>query len=83
MRRYVVLPYQHIPFSGHTGRGRTIDAILDSGLWWPDLWETVNYADKHCIECKANRAKPHVTGLLRSREYDGPFRYLIIDFVGP
>ena len=29
------------------------------------------------------KGRPIAAGLMRSREYDGPFRYLIVDFVGP
>ena len=83
LRRYVLLQYHVTPFSGHRGRNQTVEAILDSGLWWPDLWENMNYVWKHSLEDKAIRSKPYVIGLVRSREYDGPFRYIIIDFVGP
>ena len=58
LRRYVLLQYHVTPFSGHRGRNQTVEAILDSGLWWPDLWENVNYVWKHCLECKAIRSKP-------------------------
>ena len=37
LRRYVALQYHVTPFSGHRGRNQIVDAILDSGLWWPDL----------------------------------------------
>ena len=43
----------------------------------------VNWVVKNCWLCKINKGKPYVTGAQRSREYDGPFRYLVIDYVGP
>ena len=83
LRRYVVLVYHCLPTGAHRDRDRTINAILDSGLWWDGIWTTCNTVIKACWICRVNKSKPFVTGLQRSREYDGPFRYLVIDFVGP
>ena len=83
LRRYVVLIYHCPPTGAHRDRDRTIAAILDSGFWWDGLWNTVNSLIRFCWVCKVNKAKPYVTGLQRSRDFDGPFRYLVIDFVGP
>ena len=83
LRRHVVLQFHSTAFSGHRGRDATAESILEAGLWWSALWDDVSFVCKHCIECKKVRGKPYVTGHVRSREYDGPFRYLIIDFVGP
>jgi len=83
LRRYVVLTYHITPMSGHRGRDKTLEAIMTSGLWWSDMGSTVNQVVSNCWECRKEKAVPYVSGLQRSRDYDGPFRYLIIDFVGP
>ena len=83
LRRLVVLTYHIAPMSGHRGRQKTIEAIMTSGLWWNDMSHTVNQIISGCWECKREKAVPYVSGLSRSRDYDGPFRFLIIDFVGP
>ena len=83
MRWYTLSMYHLSPMSGHRGRDATCRAIMDSGLWWSSLWNDCDKFIKACIECRKTRAKPHITGHVRSREYDGPFRYLIIYFVGP
>ena len=38
---------------------------------------------RHCLVCSNTKGHVLVTGHQRSREYDGPFRYLIVDYVGP
>ena len=83
LRRYVVMVYHVTQFCGHRDRDSTIGALLDSGLWWSEMYMTVNTVIKHCWICIASKSRPIVTGLMRSRDYDGPFRYLIFDFVGP
>ena len=52
-------------------------------MWWSTLYKDVGMVVRHCLLCACNKGKPMVTGHQRSREYDGPFRYLLIDFVGP
>ena len=47
------------------------------------MYKDVALLVRHCLHCAGNKGKPLVVGHQRSREYDGPFRYLIIDFVGP
>ena len=42
----------------------------------------LGYGGLRCIST-SEKSIPLVTGHQRTREYDGPFRYLIIDFVGP
>ena len=83
LRRYVVMVYHVTQFCGHRDRDGTIGALMDSGLWWSNMYDTVNTVIKHCWICIAAKSRPIVTGLMRSRDYDGPFRYLIIDFIGP
>ncbi len=47
------------------------------------MYHDVQGVVRCCIICRSVKEKPLVTGRQRSREYDGPFRYLVIDFVGP
>ena len=47
------------------------------------MFNDVNTYVRACIICSSAKARPVVTGHQRSREYAGPFRYLMIDFVGP
>ena len=42
LRRYVVMVYHVTPFCGHRDRDSTVNALMDSGLWWPDMYTTVN-----------------------------------------
>eukprot|EP00974_Lingulodinium_polyedra_P110186 10657897-Lingulodinium_polyedra.AAC.1 len=56
---------------------------MDSGLRWDGMRQTVNAVVKNRWLCRVNNSRPYVAGAQRSREYDGPFRYLVIDFVGP
>ena len=67
----------------HRSRDRTMQAIIDGGLWWQKLFADVQGAVRGCIVCASEKTQPLVSGHQRSREYDGPFRYLIIDFIGP
>ena len=83
LRRYVILIFHCTPVGPHRDRERTIDAIQDAGLWWSTLYKEVQALLRHCLICASNKARPLVTGHQRSREYDGPFRFLIIDYVGP
>ena len=57
--------------------------ILDSGLWWQHMSSDVNAVVRNCWECRMNKNSPLVSGSQRSRDYDGPFRFLTIDYVGP
>jgi len=83
LRRYVILSFHCTAMGPHRSRDRTMQAIQDAGLWWAKLYSDVQGAVRGCLICREAKAAPLVTGHLRSREYDGPFRYLIIDFVGP
>lgn len=83
LRRYVILIFHCTPVGPHLGRERTLQAIQDAGLWWPSLYKEVQSVIRHCLICASNKAQPIVSGHQRAREYDGPFRFLIIDFVGP
>ena len=83
LRRYVILVFHCTAMSIHKDRDRTVQSIVDAGLWWSKMHVDVGTAVRHCQLCKCAKGKHLVTGHQRTREYDGPFRYLIIDFVGP
>jgi len=83
LRRYIILTFHCTPMGPHRSRDRTVQAIMDAGCWWQRLYQDVQALLRACIICKSVKDKPLVTGHQRSREYDGPFRYIIIDYVGP
>ena len=83
LRKYIVLLYHCTALGPHRGRDRTMQAILEAGLWWKNLYNDVQGIVKSCLVCLDDKSQPLVTGHQRSREYDGPFRYLMVDFVGP
>ena len=83
LRRYVITIFHCTPLGPHRDRDRTVQAIQDAGLWWQKMHTDVGSYVRHCLVCASAKARPIVTGHQRSRDYDGPFRYLIIDFVGP
>ena len=83
LRRYVIISHHCAPLGGHKDRDRTLNAITDAGLWWKDLRADIDALIKNCLVCKVAKSRPVVTGFMRSRESDGPFRVLVINFVGP
>ena len=83
LRKYIITIFHCTPLGPHRDRDRTVHAIQDAGLWWQKMHTDVGLYVRHCLVCASAKARPIVTGHQRSREYDGPFRYLIIDFVGP
>ena len=83
LRRHVVMMFHFTPHGPHLGRDRTVHAILDAELWWQNLYKDVQALCRTCLVCQSQKNAPLITGHQRSREYDGPFRYLVIDFVGP
>ena len=83
LRRYILLLFHCTAMLPHQGVGKTVAAILDAGLWWAGLKKDAAAMIAQCLVCSSNKGMPLITGHQRSREYDGPFRYLIIDFVGP
>ena len=83
LRRYILLLFHCTAMLPHQGVTKTVNAILDAGLWWAGLKKDVAAMIAQCLVCSANEGMTLITGHQRSREYDGPFRYLIIDFVGP
>ncbi len=83
LRRWIILVVHNTAVSTHLGRDKTIQAIMDRGLWWQHMYQDVSDVVRTCITCRSEKGSALVTGHLRTREYDGPFRYLIIDFVGP
>ena len=83
LRRYVLISHHCSPMGGHKDRDRTFGAITDAGLWWKDLRTDIDALIKNCLVCRVAKSRPLVTGFMRSRESDGPFRVLIMDFIGP
>ena len=83
LHRYIVMVFHYTAVGPHRGRERTYQAIQDAGLWWPTLFRDVSGFRRNCQICRNATGKPLVTGHQRTREYDGPFRFLMIDFVGP
>ena len=83
LRRFVIQCFHETAMGPHKDRDRTVSSIQDAGVWWSTLYTEVSVYVRGCLICSAAKARPLITGHLRSREYDGPFRYLIIDFVGP
>ena len=83
LRRYIVIMFHETALGPHRDRDRTVQAIHDAGVWWRKLYTDVNAYIRQCLVCSSAKSRPMVTGHQRSRDYDGPFRYLLIDFVGP
>ena len=83
LRRYVIMLAHSSGTGGHRDRDKTCDAIADSGLWWPSIRVNVDSYIRSCLVCRYAKGKVLVTGHMRSREAEGPFRVLIMDFVGP
>jgi hypothetical protein len=54
-----------------------------SGSWWQKLYADVQAVVRRCLIRQLNKSKPVMSGRQRSREYDGPFRFLVLYFVGP
>ena len=82
LRRYVILMFHCTPMGPHRSRDRTVQAIMDAGCWWQRMYHDVQQVVRLCTVCRGAKDLPVVTGHQRSREYDGPFRFLVIDFVG-
>ena len=80
---HIVMVFHFTPNGPHLGRDRTVQSILDTGLWWSSLYKDAQVVCRTCLVCQFQKNTPLITRHQRSREYDGPFRYLIIDFVGP
>ena len=83
LRDAIIFVFHDTAASPHRGRDATIHAILNAGCWWDSLWNDVNFYIKRCDVCSREKNKPLVTGRQRIRQYDGPFRFLVMDFVGP
>ena len=83
LRRFVILMFHNTPMCPHQNRDRTVSSILNAGLWWKGMFKEVESVLRHCLICVQSKGQPLVTSHQRSREYDGPFRYLVSDFVGP
>ena len=83
LRRYVILVFHLTPLGGHQSRDRTYAAISDAGLYWPKMRTEIESMVRCCTQCALVKGRPFITGSMRSRESDGPFCVLVIDFVGP
>ena len=83
LRKYVVLAFHCTALGPHRSRDRTMQAIIDAGLWWKKLYQDCQGVVRGCLVCKVAKETPLITGHQRSKDYDGPFRWLIMDFVGP
>ena len=67
--------------SAHLGRDKTLMALADAGIWWQHMYSDVQDVIRTCLTCWSEKGQPLIMGHQRSREYDGLFRYLIVDFV--
>ena len=83
LRRYVLVSFHCSALGGHKDRDRTFSSITDAGLWWKDMRADIDTLVQKCLVRKLAKGRPLITGYMRSRESDGPFRVIIIDFVGP
>ena len=83
LRRYLIVLFHNTPAGVHMGRDRTVQALLDVGMWWPQLYNDVQDVVRTCLICRSEKGQQLITGHQRSRDYDGPFRYLIVDYGGP
>ena len=82
LRRYILIMFHCTPVGPHKGRTRTAESIQEAGLWWDGLVKEVTNFVRHCLVCASEKEHPLITGHQRIRDYDGPFRFLMIDFVG-
>jgi hypothetical protein len=83
LRKYIVIAFHDAPLGGHRDRDHTRDAIHDAGLTWTNMKKDIDGHISHCQVCRWSKGRSLVTGMMRSREMEGPFRVLVIDFVGP
>ena len=83
LRKYIVMLFHDSGFGGHRDRDHTHAAIFDAGLFWTTMKVDIDGHIRACQTCRWAKGRTLVTGLMRSREMEGPFRVLIIDFVGP
>ena len=83
LRKFLILLHHDNPLGGHRDRDHTYDALTDSGNYWKSMRVDIDHHVRACIICRHAQGRTIVTGLMRSREAEGPFRVLVIDFVGP
>ena len=83
LRKYIVLIMHDSPLGGHRDRDRTMEAIRDAALWWSNMRVHVDSHIRSCLQCRYAKGQTLITGHMRSREIEGPFRVLVMDFVGP
>ena len=83
LRRHIINIFHFTPMGPHRSRDRTMQAIIDAGCWWPKIYQECQMVVRLCHICAYCKNTPLVSGQQRSREYDGPFRFLIIDYIGP
>ncbi len=67
---------------GHPGTRDTLARVSDV-FWWLGLEHDVRGWCATCHVCRMTKPVPAFTAELRSELYDGPFRTLFIDTMGP
>ena len=69
--------------SGHFGTGKTVQAILRDGYWWPGIHAQVRQQLQRCSQCmryNVGRTSHHP---LQSIEADHPWDHVQFDLIGP
>ena len=79
-----VLSMAHsIPLSGHLGREKTGDRVLQR-FYWPTLFQDVAEKCKTCPECQKTASRQKVTApLIPLPIVDVPFERIAMDIIGP
>ncbi|XP_075079983.1 uncharacterized protein LOC142165301 [Nicotiana tabacum] len=72
------------PYGGHFGGIRTLDKVLESGLYWPTLFKDAHAWVKSCDECQrtGNISRRHEMPMTTIQEVE-VFDLWGIDFMGP
>ena len=68
LRRYLIVLFHNTPAGVHMGRDRTVQALLDAGMWWPQLYNEVQDVVRACLICKSEKGQQLITGHQRSRD---------------
>lgn len=82
-RRAVLQLAHEIPLSGHLGKTKTSQRILQR-FYWPTLYKDVGDFCRACPECqKASTRRPHRVPLVPLPIIGQPFERIAMDIVGP
>ena len=82
-RSSVLMMAHSIPLSGHLGRKKTGDRVLQR-FYWPTLFQDVAAKCKTCPECQKTASRPKVIApLIPLPIVDVPFERIAMDIVGP